>query len=72
MSGPIAAITPRVDSVDGKFSIHGEDGNVLDLKPKVITSKDVAPPPPKGSTVQVVRRSETVLAPSNDDTDAGR
>ena len=72
MSGPIAAITPQIDSVDGKFTIHGEDGNVLDLKPKVITSKDVATPPRKGATVQVVGRSETILAPSNDDSDTGR
>lgn len=73
VSGPIAGITPQIDySVHGKFTVQGENGNVLSLKPKVITDGDVAPPPPKGGTVQVVGRSETILAPSHDETDAGR
>ena len=63
VSGPIAGITPQIDySVHGKFTVQGESGNVLHLKPKVITIDDVAKPPPKGGTVQVVGRDQTILA----------
>ncbi len=73
MSGPIPSITPQIDdSVQGKFTVHGENGRVLNLKPKVITQADVAPAPAKGGTVQVVGRDKTVLARSNDGSDEGR
>ena len=68
VSGPIAGITPQVDySVHGKFTVQGENGNVLNLKPKVITDDDVAPPPPKGGKVQVVGRQQTVLATGSEE-----
>lgn len=73
VSGPIPGITPKVDSsVQGKFTIQGQDGRVLSLKPKVITTDDVATPPKPGDSVKKVPRQDTVLAPSNDETDQGR
>ena len=73
MSGPIPGITPKIDdSVQGKFRVQGENGRVLELKPRVITAKDVAPAPARGGSVKVVKREETVLAPSNDGSAEGR
>ena len=73
VSGPIPGITPHVDSsVQGKFTVQGENGNFISLKPKVITDADVAPPPPKGENVQKVKRQDTVLDSSNDETENGR
>ena len=73
ISGPIPGITPQVDSsVQGKFTIQGQDGRTIQLKPKVITSQDVAPRPKKGDRVKKVTREDTILAPSNDETDQGR
>ena len=73
VSGPIAGITPQIDhSMHGKFTVHGENGRVINLNPKVITEADVAPPPLEGGEVRKVGRHETVLAPSNDKTDMGR
>jgi len=73
ISGPVPGITPQVDSsVQGKFRVHGQDGRMIELKPKVITNKDVAPRPKKGDSVKKVARQDTILAPSNDDTDGGR
>ncbi len=73
ISGPVPGITPKVDSsVQGKFTIQGESGNAIQLKPKVITEKDVAPRPKKGDSVKKIKREDTILAHSNDETDEGR
>ena len=63
ISGPIPGITPKFDnSVDGKFTVHGQDGRVINLRPKVIREEDVATPPIKGQTVQVVPREKILVS----------
>lgn len=73
VSGPIPGITPQVDSsVQGKFTVQGENGRAINLKPKIITEADVAPRPKKGDNVRKFKREDTILAPSNDESDEGR
>ncbi len=63
ISGPIPGITPKFDSsVDGKFKVQGEDGRVLNLRPKVIREEDVATPPRDGENVKVVPRDEILVS----------
>ncbi len=63
ISGPIPGITPKFDnSVDGKFKIQGEAGNIKSLQPKVVREEDVASPPREGQNVKVVPRDEIFVS----------
>ncbi len=63
ISGPIPGITPKFDnSTDGKFTVHGESGRVLNLQPKIITAEDVATPPRPGENVKVVHSDEILVS----------